>query len=166
MEKTKAQRIMAGLLRKKGLNVVENIQLPGGEADILLPEYKVVIELDGYFHLSLENQKNDRRKESCWLEKGYQVFRFRNDEVYNQKTLCLKMITDHIRVMDGVANEPLSSPLKDHAILKKVHRILLHQEEKEKGRWIKANPKTNPEAYFLSLDGQKDNVNNDDLPKK
>jgi very-short-patch-repair endonuclease len=161
VEKTKAQRIMAKLLRENGIKIEENKIVSGGEADILLPDYKVVIELDGYFHLSLQSQKRDQQKERYWIENGYQVFRFRNDEIYTNKERCLKTIVDHIHVMEGIATEQIGTPLKDQDALKLMHRRLLNQEEKIKHKGKMINPRKNPEAFFLSLDKCRDAENDD-----
>ena len=46
---TDAQRNLAAKLRQKGWRVEENQVIAGAEADILLPEFKLIIELDGFF---------------------------------------------------------------------------------------------------------------------
>lgn len=149
---TKAQRILAGLLRREGIKIEENIELPGGEADIYLPEYQVVVELDGFFHLSTESLKRDQAKERYWLQHGYHVLRFRNDEIYQQGKMCLTKICSYIRMMDKLKDEQPYAPLRDHCALKEMRRSLLNQERKDRPRKKGVNPSMNPEAYFLSLD--------------
>lgn len=150
MESTRAQRLMAGLLRKEKLQVEENVLLPGGEADLFLPDFKVIVELDGFFHLSTESQQLDERKSRIWREEGYQVFRFTNESVYRQPENCIEDIRVYIRGLKKAIREiPSEVPLKHHEGLQKMHSRLKNEERSQNHG--EAWQKKNPEAYFLSL---------------
>ena len=57
--KTGAQKVLAAKLKAEKIEFVENRQLEGWEVDIYLPAYYLVVEVDGFYHLSLKQQARD-----------------------------------------------------------------------------------------------------------
>lgn len=51
------------------------------EVDLLCPEWKVVVELDGPQHLEPVAYRTDRRKDALLQESGYFVLRFLAEDV-------------------------------------------------------------------------------------
>jgi very-short-patch-repair endonuclease len=64
-------------------------QMPIGRniVDFACPEYRLVLEVDGNQHA--ENQTNDRVRTAYLEQQGWQVVRFRNDDVpYEIDNIC------------------------------------------------------------------------------
>ncbi|HBL36762.1 MAG TPA: hypothetical protein DDZ55_08130, partial [Firmicutes bacterium] len=59
--KTGAQKILAAKMRAENMAFTENQRLEGWEVDIFLSQYYLVIEIDGFFHLSAKQQEKDLR---------------------------------------------------------------------------------------------------------
>jgi very-short-patch-repair endonuclease len=76
----------------KGRYVSQFVMLPY-IFDFVLPELKLLVEIDGNVHDTLENQERDRKKTSLALSKGYKVLRLRNSEV---KDVTLQTILDAV----------------------------------------------------------------------
>ena len=87
--------------------------------DFCIPEYKIIIELDGAQHFrqvsnwsSPEEQfENDKYKEECANQNGYSVIRLLQEDVYNDtydwvKELCEAI--EQIKSSEGITNIYLS----------------------------------------------------------
>lgn len=96
--KTGAQKILAEKLRAAEIAFLENQWLEGCEVDLFLPEYYLVIEIDGFYHLSSKQQEKDLVKEQKLRAAGYHVLRFTNSQIYQDWKGCLqaiKAVLDH-----------------------------------------------------------------------
>ncbi|NLW59764.1 MAG: DUF559 domain-containing protein [Firmicutes bacterium] len=90
--KTRAQKILAAKLRGEKIHFLENQWLEGLEVDLLLPNYYLVIEIDGFFHLSAGQQEKDQQKDQRLEAAGYHVLRFTNSQIYQNSKECLRQI--------------------------------------------------------------------------
>ena len=70
----------------------ENQRLEGWEVDIFLSQYYLVIEIDGFFHLSAKQQEKDLRKDQSLQAAGYHVLRFTNSQIHQDAQGCLREI--------------------------------------------------------------------------
>jgi len=50
-------------------------------ADFYLPKYKLVIEIDGGYHLTDEQIKRDKNKDNYYKERGFKVLHIKNEDV-------------------------------------------------------------------------------------
>lgn len=83
-------RIMTEL-QKIGFNVIHLSKIGGREADLLLPEIQLIIEVDGYpWHLNKEEK--DSSKNKLFEELGYNVLRIRDIKLNYLE--CNKIICD------------------------------------------------------------------------
>ena len=83
-------RIMTELI-KLGIEVLHLSKINGREADLLLPELKLVIEVDGFpWHLNKEEK--DLNKNKLFEHLGYNVIRIRDNKLNNID--CNKIICD------------------------------------------------------------------------
>ena len=86
--------------------------------DFCIPEYKIIIELDGEQHFRQvrdwkspeEQQENDKYKEECANQNGYSVIRLLQEDVYNDtydwvKELCEAI--EQIKSSEGIKNRRL-----------------------------------------------------------
>jgi len=146
---TDAQRNLAAKLRQKGWRVEENQVIAGAEADILLPEFKLIIELDGFFHLSKVNRQNDLQKTMCWQREGYHVLRFSNGEIRHKSAQCIKEIEQEIRSQIRAKRGQNDRPvLMEHKGLNQLRQELLNQERIRGEQGLNESV----EAFFLRLD--------------
>jgi very-short-patch-repair endonuclease len=90
--KTGAQKLLAEKLRDEKISFMENQWLEGLEVDLFLPEYYLVIEIDGFYHLSAGQQAKDRQKDQRLQAAGYHVLRFTNSQIYQDSKACLHKI--------------------------------------------------------------------------
>lgn len=98
--KTGAQKLLAEKLRGEKIPFMENQWLEGMEVDLLLPEYYLVIEIDGFYHLSAGQQLRDLQKDHRLQGAGYHVLRFTNTEIYQNSKDCLRKIKAFIDGQD------------------------------------------------------------------
>lgn len=90
--KTGAQKLLAEKLRAEEIAFQENQWLEGWEVDIFLPQYYLVIEIDGFYHLATKQQEKDLAKEQRLQAAGYHVLRFTNSQIYQDCKGCIKKI--------------------------------------------------------------------------
>ncbi|HEY8391508.1 MAG TPA: DUF559 domain-containing protein [Capillibacterium sp.] len=90
--KTGAQKLLAEKLRAAEIPFLENQWLEGSEVDLFLPQYYLVIEIDGFYHLSSKQQERDLVKEQRLQAAGYHVLRFTNSQIYQDWKGCLQEI--------------------------------------------------------------------------
>lgn len=150
---TTAQRRLAKALRKHGVHIQENCFIMGGEADIAIPELKLIIEVDGFTHLSIGTRLKDKSKDKVWKNSGYHVFRFSNYQVLNRTNDCVKQITDWIYSLKKAQKvSEINQPLKSHNGLRHMHNQLLREER----RMDKIRSNESVEAFFLRCGEQED----------
>lgn len=132
--KTGAQRLLASKLRAEEIPFTENQWLEGWEVDIFLPQYYLVIEIDGFYHLSTKQQAKDLAKDERLQAAGYHVLRFTNSQVYQDSKNCLEKIKAVInnhqrRVKKGAAVHSGPTPWQEQ--LATIKEKLNAEEEKE-----------------------------------
>lgn len=67
------------------------------EADLVAPELKLAIEIDGsYFHLNAEQYRRDRRKDRAYQRHGYWVLRFLAEDVVVDLEAILNTILEAV----------------------------------------------------------------------
>lgn len=69
---------------------------PCYKIDIAIPEIKLAIEVDGGSHLALERKAQDKKKTEFLNGLGWNVLRFKNQEVMNNLDSCIKTIVSTI----------------------------------------------------------------------
>ena len=67
--------------KKKGK--IENFYI----ADFCFPELRVIIELDGEYHFTTEQQKKDIQRTKDLKRLGYKVYRFSNNQILKSKDI-------------------------------------------------------------------------------
>jgi cyclase len=96
---TPAEKILWALLRDGQLGVKFRRQTPfvfgvyKYIVDFYCPKYKLIIEIDGGIHNDNEIKEIDEFREKVFIEAGYGVIRFKNEEVINNT----KQVLDKIR---------------------------------------------------------------------
>ncbi len=96
--KTDIELIMKEQLEKEGINFVEQFPIRckyGYILDICIPELKIDIECDGSFWHPLNN-KHDRNRNGFLKENGWEVLRFRDNQIKSNTNICIKVIKDTI----------------------------------------------------------------------
>ena len=68
--------------------------------DLLLPEAKIVIEIDGSSHSSPKAQKHDRKKDKEFTENGYAMIRIKNEATICKTTFLYKLYYELIKISD------------------------------------------------------------------
>lgn len=144
--RTKAEQKLAQALIKQRIQFKHNYLLEGYEVDFWIEEAGLVVEVDGFTHLSNRKSTSDQAKDRKLYDKGYTVIRFDNQQVDNSldecvkeiKALILKIKSYHPRIDDS-----FNSAWKD--VLKPMKKKIKSLEAKEKEQ-------QNIESYFLSLD--------------
>ena len=95
---TQAEAIMWQLLKGKQLGISFRRQHIFGEyiVDFVCLECKLVVEIDGGYHATLQQQENDILR-TQWLNNyGFNVIRFTNEEVINATETVIKRIKENI----------------------------------------------------------------------
>lgn len=95
---TEAEHIMWQELRGKKLGVKFRRQHPVGHyiPDFVCLQNGLIIEIDGGYHNSPEQQEKDAVRTKILSEAGYTIIRFSNDEVIKNRTDVLKRIRKSI----------------------------------------------------------------------
>lgn len=89
---------LARALARAGVTGYErNARLGPWELDFLWRREKLVVEVDGFTHLSRERQELDRRKEESLAAQGYRLLRFQNREVRAHPAACARKIRGALR---------------------------------------------------------------------
>jgi hypothetical protein len=80
------------ILRRTGVQAPKlNVYVAGEEADLVWPEWRLIIEVDGGpFH---QDRGEDARKEAIWRAAGWTVRRIDSDDVYAHPSLLLRLAT-------------------------------------------------------------------------
>ncbi len=64
--------------------------------DLILPEAKVVIEIDGDIHTKEKQQKKDKKKDKEFTEHGYAMIRIKNEETVNESHFLYRLYNELI----------------------------------------------------------------------
>ncbi len=81
MAENKTERRLHRAMASRNLPVRSNVNIQGYEVDFLLDD-RVVVEVDGYHHLSRDGQKRDARKDRQLRHLGYRVYRIPAEHVW------------------------------------------------------------------------------------
>lgn len=95
--RTPAEKFFAKGLQSKNIKFLHNVDLDGYEVDFYIPEYNIVIEIDGFHHLSSDKQQSDLRKERALSRRGITVFRLTNEQIWTDLSACLLTIETYIK---------------------------------------------------------------------
>ena len=82
---TSAEQQLWDALRNRqlgGLKFARQVSIAPFFADFVCRELKLIVEVDGATHGTLDEHERDRAREAFLTAKGYRVFRVLNDEVY------------------------------------------------------------------------------------
>jgi len=66
--------------------------------DILIKDYKIIIETDGEIHNNIKNETHDSNRDELLMKNGYLVLRFKNEEVLNKIHYVLKIVDEAIKM--------------------------------------------------------------------
>ncbi|HBF37610.1 MAG TPA: hypothetical protein DDW50_09845 [Firmicutes bacterium] len=139
--RTKAEKRLALALQAKKWPFKQNQTLEGYEVDFWFPDYRLVIEVDGYTHLSSQQQRLDQNKDRFLLDRGLLVIRISNQRIRENLQDCLVEIEQTIKRLKGMANKELMNDEWKRHLPKIPTPPEMHIKK----------PQT-IEEYFLSLD--------------
>jgi hypothetical protein len=81
------------------------------EADLVAPELKLVIEIDGgYYHLNAEQYRRDRRKDHAYQRHGYWVLRFLAEDVVVDLEAILNTILEAVAIRRLASRSEVPTP--------------------------------------------------------
>ncbi len=139
--RTKAEKRLAQALQGKKWPFKQNHTLEGYEVDFWFPGYRLVIEVDGFTHLSTKQRRLDQSKDHFLMDRGILVIRISNQQIRENLSECLAEIEQMIHRLRGMD----SKEIMNDEWKKRLPKIQSIQESNHK------KPKT-IEDYFLSLD--------------
>jgi len=96
---TNAEKLLWEKLRNRQLNGLKfRRQHPVSIfiADFYCHEQKLIIELDGEIHNTIENQEYDKNRTKEIEKYGIKVIRFKNEEIENNMSDVLKIIVENL----------------------------------------------------------------------
>lgn len=134
--RTTAEQKLAKALTKKGICFEQNYRLEGFEVDFWIKQARLVIEIDGFTHLSKIKSASDLSKDQKLRDKGYTIIRFENRQVHNSPDHCIAEIKSAISTSKVYLNNsgtPINSDWKD--ALKTVKQRIKSLEREEKNRY-------------------------------
>jgi very-short-patch-repair endonuclease len=65
--------------------------------DLYVSKYKLIIEVDGGYHDNKEQKIKDEERELYLKSKGFEIIRFKNEEIRNNSSKVLKTLKEKIR---------------------------------------------------------------------
>lgn len=144
--RTKAEQKMADALKKNHIKYEHNYLLEGYEVDFWIEEAGLILEIDGFYHLSNNKTSSDRAKDRKMNEKGYTVIRFENRQIDNDLGNCISLIKNLIIKTKTYRN-------KDSILVNSDWKESL-EPLKQKMKSIEAKEKKaqNIEEYFLNIE--------------
>jgi very-short-patch-repair endonuclease len=98
-EMTDAERFFWGKIRKKQLNGYQFYRqknIGNYIVDFYCPSARLVIELDGGQHYSLEGKEKDRVRDAYLISLGFNILRFSDREVLTNIEGVLEHIFEHL----------------------------------------------------------------------
>lgn len=148
--RTTAEQKLAKALAKEGICFEQNYRLEGFEVDFWIKQARLVIELDGFTHLSSIKLASDLSKDRKLSAKGYTIIRFENRQIHNGLDNCIAEIKSVISKSKVYLNNPGTSINSDWKnALKIVKQRIKSIETEEKSKY-------NFETYLLNLDHEID----------
>lgn len=153
---TKAERRLAQALRRQKIKFIQNQILNGFEVDFSLVNYKILIEVDGYTHLSQQKRQADSYKDQRLNEAGYLIVHFTNQEIWEELAKCVKIIEEMLEA-NRIArySTSINTLWKEELKKVKVEQPKAVSKVNKEGRINKPkNTKSlkDIEDYFLSLE--------------
>lgn len=142
---TNAEKKLARALKEKRWSFERNQIVEGYEVDFLLPEIRLIIEVDGYTHLSDRRLQLDLAKEKRLVEKGYLLLRFTNQQIREQLPQCLREIE---KIIQAVAAGQKKNTIND-GWKEKLRQVAVPKEERPGTAETRRKP-LSIEEYFLS----------------
>lgn len=92
---TEAEKALYRIVKSWGLNVVRQYPIDTGRkiyfADIYIPRYKLVIEIDGGYHNTSNQKRLDVNRSSGIRRLGYKVYRLPNKKAYSENDVANKL---------------------------------------------------------------------------
>jgi len=139
--RTEAEKSLAMGLCQKRLVFKHNQTICGYEVDFWFSDYKLVVEVDGFIHLSEEQRQADHYKDQKLMGQGIFVIRISNKQIREDLSKCLQEIETMIQRLKEVRDKPIINDQWKNK-LKEIN--VSKSDAKKKCRTI--------EEYFLSLD--------------
>ena len=95
---TEAESMLWSFLRRKQLGVLIRKQyiIDTYIVDFVCLSKQLIIEVDGKYHYTLEQQELDEKRDQRLQELGYTILRFTNEEVIAQPEVVVEKIKNHI----------------------------------------------------------------------
>jgi very-short-patch-repair endonuclease len=95
---SKAEQVMKELMRQADLAMPQTrVKVAGFTADFLWPEYRLIVEVDGYrYHGHRYSFERDRRRDQKHKTAGYEVFRFTWRQLENEPLRVIAVIAQAI----------------------------------------------------------------------
>lgn len=90
------KRLWYDFLKRLPYNVRRQHNIENYIVDFYIAEKKVVIEVDGIQHLSIEQRQDDERRDAVLNAWGISVLRYSNESVRNSFDLVARDILDHL----------------------------------------------------------------------
>ena len=90
---TKSEQKLIQILTTHNIKVWSNKNLHGFYPDIWIVNTKILIEIDGKYHSTLEQKAKDKRRSLILRKYGYKILRFSNWMVENRS----KTVVDRIK---------------------------------------------------------------------
>jgi very-short-patch-repair endonuclease len=146
--RTDAEKRLAEALKQKRLGFTHNQSIAGYEVDFWFPDYRLVIEVDGYTHLSEDQRLLDQRKEQTLIAKGMVVIRMSNQQIRENLPDCLREIELMIQKIKGFQRK---NNINDQWKKTLKNCIIVEPKPTKPGK----EPKT-IEEFFLSMDDKTD----------
>lgn len=95
------ERKLSVELRKRGVYHVTNVYFQDYNIDLLIPESRIVVEVDGLYHYQDRIREKDASKLKLLREKGYDVFRIDASEIRKDAGSVAEMLrTAHLRRLE------------------------------------------------------------------
>lgn len=138
---TNAEKRLALALRKKKYTFSQNHQIGGYEVDFWFADYGLVVEVDGFTHLSDIQRQLDNRKDRALIDMGLVVLRITNIQIWENINKCLAEIE---QIMDNLKSLKNGTSINNQWKLS-LEKLQIPQEKPQK------TPRS-IEEYFLSLD--------------
>lgn len=106
---TQAEQVLWELLRRKNLGVSFKRQYVISQyiADFVCLQCKLVVEIDGGYHLDAEQKQEDEQRTAALNSMGFTVIRFANEEVMVVPDTVVSKIKETIEILSNNTQHPL-----------------------------------------------------------
>lgn len=94
---TDSEEILSLYLDDAGLPHLCNKKLCGYYPDILFPEYKLIVEVQGGYHNHPKQKIYDRKRHRNLESMGYRILYFTNEEVLRNARAVVRQIQQQLR---------------------------------------------------------------------